>query len=283
MSLGDGCTHAVPAHGPPCRAPVLLRCARNPSMPTLKQSGLSASNQRLPNQLSAALLPGCSCRPCSARQHVPLPEYASNLRSIVGHLRDLGVPAIVLITPPPISEPDRIVHVKKVRGGRGGAWLHGGEAPAVPAPRLLVQPSCLQCKPRELAVWCANKWLAKHSLNARVQGVLRSMLPPGPCSTCPETHRCNAVPPIHSERPVLLLCCTRQAERKCPRPLCRPPCPADVRRDAGGARTHQRGGGAVRRRGRGAGPGAGRAVPQRVGRLPGTPTGPACTMRPLMC
>ncbi|PSC75981.1 GDSL esterase lipase [Micractinium conductrix] len=52
----------------------------------------------------------------SARQHVPLPEYRANLDAIVAHLRACGVPAIVLITPPPVSEPDRIVHVKKTYG-----------------------------------------------------------------------------------------------------------------------------------------------------------------------
>ena len=38
----------------------------------------------------------------SARQHVPLDEYKSNLRRIVAHFQALGVGAIVVITPPPI-------------------------------------------------------------------------------------------------------------------------------------------------------------------------------------
>ena len=46
---------------------------------------------------------------------MPLDEYRDNLRAIVQHLQQQRVPAIVLITPPPISEPDRIVHVLKVR------------------------------------------------------------------------------------------------------------------------------------------------------------------------
>lgn len=47
---------------------------------------------------------------------MPVEEYASNLRAMVQHLRRLGVPAIVLITPPPVSEPDRLAHVEKVGG-----------------------------------------------------------------------------------------------------------------------------------------------------------------------
>ena len=46
---------------------------------------------------------------------MPVPEYAANLRAMVAHLRAAGVPAIVLISPPPIHEPSRIVHVQNVR------------------------------------------------------------------------------------------------------------------------------------------------------------------------
>ena len=49
-----------------------------------------------------------------ARQHVPVDEYSSNLRAMVAHLRSMGVPAVILITPPPISEADRLVHVEQV-------------------------------------------------------------------------------------------------------------------------------------------------------------------------
>ncbi|KAI3438645.1 hypothetical protein D9Q98_001067 [Chlorella vulgaris] len=52
----------------------------------------------------------------SARQHVPLAEFKGNLRAIVQHLHRIGVPAVVLITPPPISEPDRITHVLQTYG-----------------------------------------------------------------------------------------------------------------------------------------------------------------------
>ncbi|GAB4816964.1 hypothetical protein N2152v2_004010 [Parachlorella kessleri] len=52
----------------------------------------------------------------SARQHVPLLEYRQNLRLIVLRLQRLRVQAIVLITPPPISEPDRVIHVEKQYG-----------------------------------------------------------------------------------------------------------------------------------------------------------------------
>lgn len=54
---------------------------------------------------------------------MPVDEYASNLRAMVAHLRSVGVPAVILITPPPISEPDRIVHVLNVRQGWMGVGL----------------------------------------------------------------------------------------------------------------------------------------------------------------
>lgn len=59
---------------------------------------------------------------CSARQHVPVDEFSGNLRSMVAHLRGLGVPAVVLITPPPVSEPDRIVHVEKASRAGQVEW-----------------------------------------------------------------------------------------------------------------------------------------------------------------
>ncbi len=85
--------------------------------------------------------------PCSARQHVPLPEYKANLAAIVEHLRGVGVPAIVLITPPPISEPDRIIHVQKVRWW--WCWVCGTgdpacmRRPALGVPRLHVWKEAL--------------------------------------------------------------------------------------------------------------------------------------------
>ena len=48
---------------------------------------------------------------CRATQHVPLEEYISNTRSIIAHLRSRNISSIILITPPPISEPARIAHV----------------------------------------------------------------------------------------------------------------------------------------------------------------------------
>lgn len=45
---------------------------------------------------------------------MPVDEYSSNLRAMVAHLRSMGVPAVILITPPPISEADRLVHVEQV-------------------------------------------------------------------------------------------------------------------------------------------------------------------------
>ena len=48
---------------------------------------------------------------------MPLEEYVANLRAVVGHLQRLQPtpPALVIIMPPPISEPDRIIHVEKVK------------------------------------------------------------------------------------------------------------------------------------------------------------------------
>ena len=80
---------------------------------------LPLPNRRFQTQPSYSLL--CALHPTlrRARQHVPVDEYTSNLRAMVAHLRSVGVPAVILITPPPISEPDRLVHVEKVVG----AWM----------------------------------------------------------------------------------------------------------------------------------------------------------------
>src|SRR4051812_24643378 len=50
----------------------------------------------------------------SEKQHVPLAEYTDNLKRMVEHLRSLGVAAVILITPPPISEAERRIDIKKV-------------------------------------------------------------------------------------------------------------------------------------------------------------------------
>lgn len=47
---------------------------------------------------------------------MPLDQYTANLRRIVQRLRDLGVPAVVLVTPPPVSEPHRLLHVLATYG-----------------------------------------------------------------------------------------------------------------------------------------------------------------------
>lgn len=54
--------------------------------------------------------------PRRSKQHVPLAEYTQNVRAIVGHLQKLSVPAIVLITPPPVSELHRIKYVLALYG-----------------------------------------------------------------------------------------------------------------------------------------------------------------------
>ena len=44
----------------------------------------------------------------SARQHVPLEDYTTNLRAIVAHIRAAGCDRIVLVTPPPVHEGQRL-------------------------------------------------------------------------------------------------------------------------------------------------------------------------------
>lgn len=46
---------------------------------------------------------------CSEKQHVPLDEYVQNLRTIVQHVRSVGGNTTVLITPPPVFEPGRLL------------------------------------------------------------------------------------------------------------------------------------------------------------------------------
>ena len=46
----------------------------------------------------------------SSYQHVPIDEYESRLIEIVHGAKKMGVRHIVLITPPPVSEPHRIQH-----------------------------------------------------------------------------------------------------------------------------------------------------------------------------
>ena len=53
---------------------------------------------------------------CSEKQHVPLDQYLDNLRSIVQHVRRGGANATVIITPPPVYEPDRLIDRQKKHG-----------------------------------------------------------------------------------------------------------------------------------------------------------------------
>ena len=69
--------------------------------------GIAASALPLPHP-TALSLPSDTY---SAKQHVPLQEYSDNIRAIVAHLRGAGVSHILLITPPPISEPHRLSHI----------------------------------------------------------------------------------------------------------------------------------------------------------------------------
>ena len=56
-------------------------------------------------------MPGFSKQECcSARQHVPVPEFKQNLQSMVEHLREANIDSIILIAPPPVFEEGRIQH-----------------------------------------------------------------------------------------------------------------------------------------------------------------------------
>ena len=53
----------------------------------------------------------------SARQHVPLQEYQQNLHIIVQRMKSMSVPAIILITPPPVHDAARVKHNQNVSAG----------------------------------------------------------------------------------------------------------------------------------------------------------------------
>lgn len=52
----------------------------------------------------------------SARQHVPLQEYQQNLHIIVQRVKSMSVPAIILITPPPVHDAARVKHNQNKQG-----------------------------------------------------------------------------------------------------------------------------------------------------------------------
>ena len=52
----------------------------------------------------------------SEKQHVPVDQYLDNLRSIMQHVRRVGANATVIITPPPVYEPDRLVDRQRKHG-----------------------------------------------------------------------------------------------------------------------------------------------------------------------
>jgi lysophospholipase L1-like esterase len=105
----------------------------------------------------------------SARQHVPVEEYASNLRAMVAHLRSIGVPAVILITPPPISEPDRLVHVEKTYGVRLAVPERTNEAAGQYA-------AAAEAVAQELGVPCLNLWRAFQEVPGWQQGLLNDGL-----------------------------------------------------------------------------------------------------------
>lgn len=53
----------------------------------------------------------------SYKQHVPLDVYTKNMRWMVGYLRgEAKIRNVILITPPPVSEPHRVAHALKTYG-----------------------------------------------------------------------------------------------------------------------------------------------------------------------
>ena len=85
------------------------------------------SGAQTPN--SNIFFPACPCRIgleahltmtappcCSEKQHVPLDTYIKNLRQIMAHLQSIGANATVMITPPPVYEPDRLLDRQRKHG-----------------------------------------------------------------------------------------------------------------------------------------------------------------------
>lgn len=52
----------------------------------------------------------------SSRQHVPVQQYGDNLRTIVKHVRDVGVQNIILIAPPPVVDARRVSWQRQKEG-----------------------------------------------------------------------------------------------------------------------------------------------------------------------
>lgn len=52
----------------------------------------------------------------SAVQHVPLSEYRENLKAIISEIQGQGVKHIIMMTPPPVSEPHRMAHALTTYG-----------------------------------------------------------------------------------------------------------------------------------------------------------------------
>eukprot|EP00193_Tetraselmis_chui_P010414 CAMPEP_0177770758 /NCGR_PEP_ID=MMETSP0491_2-20121128/11132_1 /TAXON_ID=63592 /ORGANISM="Tetraselmis chuii, Strain PLY429" /LENGTH=249 /DNA_ID=CAMNT_0019288067 /DNA_START=174 /DNA_END=923 /DNA_ORIENTATION=+ len=122
FSFGEGGWGAALANAYQRRADVLFR-------------GLSGYNTRWALEVMDAAFPASNHSPAlvtlffgandsalpdrhSARQHVPLDEYAANLTRMVRFLRDQrGAGAVVLITPPPVYEP-ALVESTQQRDGK---------------------------------------------------------------------------------------------------------------------------------------------------------------------
>ncbi|EFJ51849.1 hypothetical protein VOLCADRAFT_79531 [Volvox carteri f. nagariensis] len=58
----------------------------------------------------------------SARQHVPLDEYRSNLKEMVRYIKATGVEKVVIITPPPVSDAGRKAAQIQKMGEQARDW-----------------------------------------------------------------------------------------------------------------------------------------------------------------
>lgn len=66
----------------------------------------------IPPVAAAAAAAVCICREV---QHVTLPEYVSNLQSMVSSARGAGITNILLLTPPPVHDEGRVQQQQRVR------------------------------------------------------------------------------------------------------------------------------------------------------------------------
>ena len=141
--LGTCNTSACP--GLPSHAYVSLRAAAAPV----------AMRHTLPQPCRNAQLTPAWCR---SHQHVPLEEYAENLKLLIGHVQAYGAKAIIMLTPPPVDEAARVQYNKQVTTGLTHAHLPGHNHEQHAAPCGLWQ--------LPLAGLCSCPAARAHSLTA---------------------------------------------------------------------------------------------------------------------